>query len=213
MSKKAHRGLAFIYNGRSMTPTFCAGQLLYVQPETQNLRPGDVIVYSTRFRGEHIVHRIVDVASTGLTTRGDHNFQCDELQVAYGQVVGQVDAVDHDGVVRNVIGGRLGLWKAKVRWFFLGLWAKVRPVLVVPYLEIIVSTVKCGWIKRVIKLRFEFIIVQTTEGPIIKALHRGRVVARWKQSLPSFECRKPYDLWLGESDLEAIWSEKNPQEQ
>jgi signal peptidase I len=210
--KKPEGRCIYIYNGSSMKPTFHTGQLLYVQPEMQDLVPGDVIIYSDLSHNYLVVHRIIGVSPPSVATRGDHNLLSDEYPVLFGDIVGRVVAVDRRGVIRNVSGGQRGLRNARMRWMGLCFWAKVRQGLVLPYRVLKESAGKHGWVKRIIKLRFKYITLRTTQGMVIKALHRGRVVAHWKQSIPSFECRKPYDLWLGESDLQAIWNEKNAQD-
>lgn len=192
-------------------PTFRTGQLLYVQPDVRNLVSGDVIIYSNPSRGNLVVHRIVVVTPTGLITRGDHNLLYDELRVSLEQVVGRVDAVEYSGVIRNVVGGQLGQRIAQVRWVFLKIFTKLRYFIGAPYRALKNSPKIRDWFKEVIKLQFEYITLRTVQGPMIKALYHGRVVARWKSELPRFECRKPYDLWLEEGDFPISGNKQNSQ--
>lgn len=185
-------------------PTFRTGQLLYIRPEVQNLKPGDVIIFYEPKHCKHVVHRVVAVTSEGLTTRGDHNLQCDELPVAYGQVVGRVDTADFGGVLEQVVGGQRGLRTAKMRWLRLELRARFRQFFAAPYRVIINSPAVRRWAKCLFKLKFDYITLRTSRGTVVKALYRGRVIARWQPSLSRFECRRPYDLWLTEGDLSFV---------
>jgi signal peptidase I len=202
----------FVYNGPSMAPTFRPGHLLYVRPEIKNPVPGDVVVFSDISQGGLVVHRVVVVTPTGLVTRGDHNLQCDGFPVPYRQVIGRVDASNYGGVIRSVAGGTQGLLAARVRWVALGGWVKLRYILGAPYRAVKNSPLMRRWLKRTFKLRMDFITFQTLKGPSIKALHHGRVVARWEPALKRFECIKPYDLWLEESDLPLVKSKNNPRQ-
>lgn len=62
-------GMANVLSG-SMEPTFSKGALLVVK-ETQDVQKGDIVVYQSG--QELIVHRVIDIAKTTITTQGDAN--------------------------------------------------------------------------------------------------------------------------------------------
>ncbi len=191
----------FLYCGGSMAPLFRPGQMLYVKPGVQELRPGDVIIFDDPSRGARVVHRIIEITPAGLITRGDHNLRRDEQPVVSGLVVGRVDAVETDGGLRRVSGGRRGLARARARRLALRLRRGLHSLLAHPWRMLRASSLVGRSLRRLITLRFEFISLQTLRGREIKALHRGRVVASWQPAQRRFSCRKPYDLWLRESDF------------
>ena len=47
--------------------------LVVVGTETDNLKPGDVIVYDIQGQSTPIVHRIVEIDDGNIVTKGDHN--------------------------------------------------------------------------------------------------------------------------------------------
>ena len=62
-------GIANVLSG-SMEPTFSKGTLLLVK-ETQNVQTGDIVVYQSE--NSLIVHRIIAINDTEITTQGDAN--------------------------------------------------------------------------------------------------------------------------------------------
>ena len=191
----------FVYNGRSMFPTFRPGHLIYVRPAAHDLAAGDVVVYFDSEHSRHVVHRVVEATLGGLVTRGDHNSQRDAQLVAYGQLVGRVEIAEFDGRLKDVVGGRHGLWSAQVRWAALALWVRLCVYLGTPYRALKASPRARQCLKWFFRPRFKVIRLQTPQGPLVKVLHRGRVVARTQAGGARFECSKPYDLFLEESDL------------
>jgi signal peptidase I len=191
----------FVYTGRSMSPTFRPGHLLYVRPAAHDLAAGDVVVYFDAAQGGHVVHRVVAATQEGLVTRGDHNPQRDARSVAYGQVVGRVSSAELGGSVKHVAGGRGGLWAARARWAALALWPRLCVFLGAPYRALRASPRARHALTWIFRPRFQMIRLQTPQGLLVKVLHRGRVVARTHAGGGRLVCRKPYDLFIAESDL------------
>lgn len=97
----------FAVEGNSMRPTICPGDRLHVvavPPET--VRSGDVVV----LRVEHglLVHRIVRVDVSGITTRGD-NERYAYPTVPASAVVGKVLHAERNGLRHDVRGRMLYL--------------------------------------------------------------------------------------------------------
>jgi signal peptidase I len=69
-------GLTIRYSGPSMSPTFFTNDVLtYVQVPYTFLRPGDIVLFSSRdYPGEKvIIHRVKGVRTEGIVTQGDNN--------------------------------------------------------------------------------------------------------------------------------------------
>jgi hypothetical protein len=178
----------FRYSGLSMQPTFRTGQVLYVRPDVQAVKPGDVVVYKQE--GRYIVHRVLSVGMDGYVTRGDNNPQADANPVAPGQVIGRVDMDEHRGEIRSVWGGRSGLWLTRLgraaRWLKPGL----RLVFGWPYRRLKASR----FMVRIWKPAISQIHLKSDSGMLVKYIYRKKTVAVWEASLGRFECRKPFDL-------------------
>jgi hypothetical protein len=99
-----------------------------------------------------------------------------------------------------VRGGRSGLWTAQARWAARRLWAGVAYWLAVPYRLLRNSPHLRRALTWIFRPRFEVIRLQTPQGPLVKVLHRGRVVARTHAGGGHLVCRKPYDLFIVDSD-------------
>jgi signal peptidase I len=187
------KGLArcFVYRGPSMTPTFFNGDFLYVRTNMQNLRLGDVVVFSTQNTADgYIVHRIIANSHQGFITRGDHNRLNDALPLTLKEIVGKVEFVENRRGIRKVSNGPLGLWLAGILWLMFGLDRLIRLVFWMPYNLIrerrIATTV---WHPKISKMQ-----VRSENGQQIKYLYKNSTVAVWDLSRQRFECRKPFDL-------------------
>jgi hypothetical protein len=187
----ARRGLTlrFIYNGRSMHPTFRPGQILYVRPQVEALRPGDVIVYQDEVGC--IVHRVCSIVSGQIITRGDNNRTPDTAPLPLDRLIGRVEMAQADRI-RPVVGGRLGLLTARLRWAGLPAVNSLRIVFGWPYRRLKASHLML----RLWKPQIEKVHLQTDNGPRVKYLYNRRTVAVWDPLPRRFECRKPFDLIL-----------------
>jgi signal peptidase I len=68
-------------DGHSMLPTLEGGDLVVIQGVSINqVRVGDIIVYGSPCSagGESVVHRVVNITSAGLLTKGDNNPHADQ---------------------------------------------------------------------------------------------------------------------------------------
>lgn len=190
----------FIYRGSSMTPSFRAGQLLYVRPIAQDIAPGDVVVFADPAKSGYVVHRVVSSTDTGLITRGDDSWSNDTLPVAPDQVVGRVEVVEDQGVVRPVRWGRRALWTARIGWGARRVAWWLRYVLGIPYRALGRPPMLRRALGRCFRRQLRVVRLETPEGPLIKTTYRGYTVSRWWPQLNRFECRRPYDLIIPRPD-------------
>jgi hypothetical protein len=182
--------LAFLYNGPSMHPTFKPGQILYTRPEVQGIHSGDILVYQQV--GRQVVHRICSVKPSGYILRGDNNRLEDAELVMPVQVLGRVEMVGDEKGIRPVLGGRGGLWRARLRWACKVFEQPVRLVIGWPYRFLKAK----GWVAHIWKPEFQVMSLGQGEARIVKYLFHDQTVAVWDAKLNRFTCRKPFDLVL-----------------
>ncbi len=87
-------GVATVQSG-SMEPTLHKGDLLFVKEKTE-FNIGDIVVYQSE--GILVVHRIVDIEGSIITTKGDANNTSDEpfsSEYIKGKVVFKVPSVGY----------------------------------------------------------------------------------------------------------------------
>jgi hypothetical protein len=190
----------FVYTGSSMLPLLGEGQLLYVRPQAADVAIGDVIVFDDPARG-CVVHRVVSVAPAGFVTRGDNNRLADPLPVLPEQIIGRVELVEANGRIRPVAGGERGLRLARRR-------RQVSPAR--RWLNRLLEWLHHWWyysprLRRLLRGAFIpgllVMRLQTPAGPLVKAIFRGRVIARWAPGQETPHISKPYTLFVDEADL------------
>lgn len=203
-SPASPEGRGRFYRGKSMLAVFRPGDHLDVRPVSlPEVRRGDVVLFRPLQPGREddvVVHRVVAVLPEGLVTRGDTNRRPDVPLVTAANLLGRVVARERKGWRLPVLGGEAGL--ALVR-LLLGLrrvsrrarrallplgrgaWRRLRAS---PLLRSL-------WRPEIVHVRF-----QSTEGPVVKYVHRGRTVAVFWPEAGRFRCRRPYDLILTRPD-------------
>lgn len=181
-----------------MASTFRPGHLLYVRPAAHDLTPGDVVVFASA--GGYVVHRVIAAADEGWVTRGDNNRLPDPLPVAHGQVVGRVELAEYGGRLTPVPGGRAALRRARAGWAARSATRWLRRVLGFPYRMLRRSGLVRRAVGPYLLPRLQVLRLETGQGPLLKVLHRGRVVARCWPAGGRFECQKPYDLVIPRPD-------------
>ncbi|MFN8052039.1 MAG: signal peptidase I [Acidimicrobiales bacterium] len=81
-----------VVHGTSMTPTYHTGDVLLVR-SVDSVAVGDIAVYrvpSGIGKGQHVVHRVIDVASDGrLQFQGDAKDRPDDFRPTMADVVGR----------------------------------------------------------------------------------------------------------------------------
>ncbi len=177
------------YRGSSMHGTFRPGDLLYVEPAAlEDVRPGDVVLFSSGEGGASLAHRVQARVASGLLTRGDAHSLPDPAPVTAERLVGRVRFYERRGQVHPVRGGVAGrLWAALLR-----LRRRLLRAIGVPYGLLRQS----GLVRRFWRPAVERVYLEGVEGPVVKYVHAGRTVACWWPGDGRFWCRRPYDLVL-----------------
>lgn len=93
------------YTGRSMHPTLFEADLLEIELPSR-VCVGDVILFVSK--ENLVVHRVVGIASGGISTRGDNNKDDDSGLVVPENIVGIVVAAWRGQMRRRIYGGRIG---------------------------------------------------------------------------------------------------------
>ncbi len=188
------------YQGNSMRGTFRSGDcLLVMHVLLAELRPGDVVVYrgqNEQGQADELVHRVVAVAAGAAIAKGDNNPRADTTPITSDNLLGRVTHVQRNGKTRQVWGGQLGLMRARI--FRIGKWARRWIVRLGrgPYCWLRGSGLILRlWQPSVLRVR-----LVTKDGPLVKYVHDGQTVARWRPTEGRFDCQKPYDLVLRPED-------------
>jgi signal peptidase I len=90
-------------DGHSMLPTLEGGDLVVIQSvPIDQIHVGDIVVYNglCSALGESVVHRVVNITSAGLITKGDNNANTDQ---AYGIAISPITSQCLEGKVVYVI--------------------------------------------------------------------------------------------------------------
>jgi hypothetical protein len=107
-----------------MNPTLSVLDLLEVQPYGgRPPRRGDVILFTPEGCDQPIVHRIAELASSGVVTRGDNATADDPWRLERNEIFGRVIAACRGNRRRRIAGGAFGrlgacglrLWKMLYR--------------------------------------------------------------------------------------------------
>jgi len=95
--------------GDSMRPLFRPGdRIRFVPCRAEEVRRGDVILFTPQGRDERVVHRVISTGPEGVRTQGDANTCRDAGELRQENIVGRAVAVERGGRVIPVAGGRAG---------------------------------------------------------------------------------------------------------
>ncbi|MFB3926133.1 MAG: signal peptidase I [Syntrophales bacterium] len=107
--------LHMIYTGSSMEPTFMRGDRVYYRPcAGEEIRRGDVIIFTPGGSGRKIMHRVISAGPAGIRTSGDGNPRPDPWVLTPGEITGRVTHLQREGKRRRVSGGLAGRLRCNV---------------------------------------------------------------------------------------------------
>ena len=90
-------------------PCFSPGdRILFVPCRAEDVRQGDVIIFTSPGQDERVVHRVVSTGPDGIRTKGDANPYRDAWDLRQEDIVGRAVSVDRAGRVIPVAGGLAG---------------------------------------------------------------------------------------------------------
>ncbi len=184
------------YKGTSMRPTLVESDLLEIRPYGRRpLRVGDVILFLPPDGDRPAVHRVVNVTSAGIRTKGDANTRTDPWLVRPEDVFGRVVWAARGRKRRPIYGGCAGrLWSLGIRGF------KV--------LERHLSFVYHGlarraFLRRVVPLQKRMRIISTgRKGERAFTILFGPwLVGRYHPGMTRWQIRRPFRLFVDEQSL------------
>jgi len=85
--------------------------LIVVGVEEDELRVGDVIVFSIPYQRVPIVHRVIKIEDGKITTKGDHNPGPDPWRISYKNIRGKaIFVIPYLGYVKVLFTEIFGVW-------------------------------------------------------------------------------------------------------
>jgi signal peptidase len=183
------------YTGRSMHPTLSETDLLEIK-QLRRISVGDVILFVCK--DNLVVHRVVGIASEGISTRGDNNNDDDPELVAPENVVGNVVAAWRGQQRRRIYGGRIGRIYRLILCIQRRIYGECRSFVAYSYR----ATSQLG-LPRLIKPFCRPRIVQfNVNGDIDISLMLGvHIIGHYCQSSNRWQIRPPFRLFIDESVL------------
>ncbi|MBN1891002.1 MAG: signal peptidase I [Thermoflexales bacterium] len=179
------------YLGYSMKGTFHQGDILVVAPIAfENIRPGDVIAFHRHVPGGDIklvAHRVQCRVAEGLVTQGDNLAFPDPKLVNAPNLIGRVNGAQRGTTMRPVQGGTKGqLWVTCLR-----LRRRITPMWhsLLYRLAQVSGIIRLLWRPRIIQIR-----LTTSDGPLVKYIHKQQTIAYWWPEQKRFWCCQPYNL-------------------
>jgi hypothetical protein len=110
MSETGRKASGAVFcRGESMRPLLRPGdRIVFVPCRVEDLRRGDVIIFTPPGGTERVVHRVVSNGPEGIRTKGDANPYQDAWELRQEDIVGRAEALERDGKVTPVAGGLTG---------------------------------------------------------------------------------------------------------
>lgn len=183
------------YTGRSMHPTLFEADLLEIKPPIR-ICVGDVILFVSK--GNLVVHRVVDITSEGISTRGDINSEDDPGLVAPEDIVGIVVSAWRGQRRRRIYGGRIGQTYQRILYNQLRIYRKCSSSVTYSY-----RAASHLGLSRLMKQFCKPRIVQfNINGNIGIRLMLGiHIIGHYCQSSNCWQIHSPFRLFVDESLL------------
>jgi hypothetical protein len=188
------------YIGPSMNPTLKSGDRLHIIPyDRQEIRRGDVVVFTPREGDSKIIHRVVSVSSNGIKTRGDNCNQVDPWVLSPDHIVGRVVSAQRGKRRLRVFGGLLGHSLAvairAIKSIDSNLTSLLRPF----YQRLAKAGVFREWLPGWMKTKA--IYLNHPAGTELQLLMGRRVIGRWLPGKSGWNIRRPFRLFVDEEAL------------
>ncbi len=212
MEQEETRGLpgTYFYHGASMTPFFREGDVLEIEPcKEQEIRRGDVLIFTEPEAGRTVVHRVVAAGPEGITTKGDANGTPDPYLLAAPHIRGRVVRARRDRRCFRV--HRAGRGMLQARRAELALSAKnLLFLLFCPLYAFLTQRTNLGCMLLRL-LRPRLLAFTRPEGTELKLVLGRCVVATRPAGKDVWMMRRRYRLLVDEKRLPAYCSDRTPQ--
>jgi signal peptidase I len=182
------------HRGSSMNPTLSAEDALEVEPHSDALREGDVILCRPRDQEDAVVHRVTRITSDGIRTRGDNSSGDDPWLLRREDVSGRVVAAWRGEKRRSVPGGTRGRLAAGIARGRKALDRGLRPALRPLYL----SASRGAPAGRLLPERYRPRVVRFNAGGESRrrVLIGQRVVGSYSEERREWMIRRPWRLFV-----------------
>ena len=191
------------YSGPSMYPTLKPMDRLEMI-QTDEVRPGDVVVFLAPGTDRKLAHRVLSVTSDGITTQGDGNCGPDEWLLSAGQILGVVTYAWRGKRRIRIHGGRRGRALASI--LRLGLMVRLlmfkgrtRTAVRSAYLRLARKGILNRWLSPIIRTRV--VSLKRPAGTELQLLLGSRVIGSLPPGQSEWKIRPPYRLLIDEASL------------
>jgi len=95
-----------IGNGTSMYPTIKNGDYMIIDLTPEDIKVGDIIVYVHYIPNKGLIkigHRVIAITDNGYIVMGDNNEEPDPWIVKEDQIIGEVEVVIDDPILKKVV--------------------------------------------------------------------------------------------------------------
>jgi signal peptidase len=190
-----------IYKGPSMNPTLKPGDQLWIAPHKgQKVRCGDVVVFISPGYGSRVVHRVVSLDHSTISTRGDNNNREDPWLLSHDEILGRVFSAERGKRRRRVLGGPigqlLGVAIRAIKAIDISMCSRLRPA----YDRLAREGAFRRWLPNKI-MKTKVISFDRAEGTELQLLLGRRVIGRWLPGKSGWYVRRPFRLFVDEESL------------
>ena len=190
----------FIYRGTSMNPTFFEPEILIVEPYgVKTPKKGDIVCYKIDNDSEGIVHRIIKVKGSAITTRGDNNNLPDEYVVNKESIIGKVVAAEKDNQAKPILSGYAGL----LNMYYNRIYRFFNKVITTIFYGFYHGLADIGLL-RLIKpssMDFKVVVFQRRYFKSAKLILKGRTVGNFNSRKKAWSVKRPYSLFIDRNKL------------
>jgi len=189
-----------IYTGSSMSPVLKATDIIYVSLcKSDQIRRGDVIVFSPPDSNDMVVHRVVSISDQGLRTRGDNNNDGDPWFINPDRIVGRVFQRQMGNRRLTIYGGTTGLLYASAIRFFCNIDSIISSFLHPAYHRLAQTDLFRRWLPD--KIHIRVLSFNRSDGMEFQLLMAGHVIGRLLPGKNEWFIRRPFRLFVNEASL------------
>ncbi|CAK0759740.1 S26 family signal peptidase [Gammaproteobacteria bacterium] len=188
------------YIGPSMNPTLLEPEIMEIVPyENRPLRVGDVVFFVPPQNVQPVVHRIVRVIPSGISTRGDNNAQEDTFLLQPQNIKGRVVAAWRGQKRRNIAGGLqgqlTGYWLHWLRILGKGVSSLLHPFYY--------ALARYGLIAKLLSAPFrpKVVVFQTQGHDQYRLLLGKHIIGRYDDEKCQWKIKRPFRLLVNERVL------------
>jgi len=184
-----------------MYPTFRVGDFLHLTAvKVEQIRCGDVVVFSADGDSRMVAHRVVSRTDCGFVTMGDNNVSPDSHLLTSAAIVGRVFQAENNGKVRRISGGIRGRVRGTTVRMIFGAKRKSFAALKPIYKLLAESVSFRGLGDSIFETRVA-LFNRPGHDTEFQLLWKNRVIGRFTSDNNKWIIKKPFDLFIDEKKL------------